>query len=374
MRVMPCLVVALVTLGSPGPVAAQSAAEYRRRLDTLYPQYVAAKEAVARKERDRQEAARATLVERGPLRLLVDSALVPIIDEPATLTAQEIERTFGQSAQILSERQLVVRQRVLGQMDGQPVQTVRLGVDGREQSISMADPAITRQQLLAVLRGAAVTSPIHAALDDSLRNWFRAALYAGTETAEERERVYVGLVTGSTDISRRCLAGDLVGCRQLIGLAPVGDPLIDGHTAAQRRSAVVSRRTVLRTGRGAGEYDRCVADYDDSACIARLRTLPAAVFARSMGSTDMNRSFARFVLARGSEGAYDRLRTADSLPLAARFAVAGRAPTDTLIAGWRAHILAARPERTPVTPITALATLAWIVAGGALALRSSRWR
>ena len=364
----------MALLAPRADVAAQSAAEYRRRLDSLEPQWLAARADVEAKERARRTAARAVVVERGPLRLIVDSSLLPVVMEPASVAADELVRTFGGAADALADHRFIVREKYLGRRGADSVRTIMIGVEGREHSSAFGDSAENRYRVLSVLRGSQVTAILHAKLDDSLRTWFRAPLQAGVETPAERERAYVWLVTASTDVSRLCLAGDLVGCRKLLGLAPVHDPLMEGHTAVQRRALVLSHSARLRTAAHTREYDRCVANHDDAACIARLRTLPVDVFIRSMANVDTHRSFARFVLERGGAGAYDRLRASTTLPLDARFGAAGGAPADTLVAAWRAGIIAARPSRTPVTPITAFATLAWIAAGAVLALRSSRWR
>ena len=373
---MPSTALAVVALALSGVVAeagAQTAEEYRRRLDVFEPQWHAARAAVAAREQQRRTAARSVPMERGPLRLVVDSALVTVVTEPAEVAARILDATFADAATIVAERPLAVRVHISGR-GADTTRVIRVGTPGRETTIIPGDSASTRDRLIAALTGPRVTGLLHAALDDSARNWIRTPLPAGRESASDRERIYVELVTTSTDVSRRCLAGELLGCRELIGLAPVTDPLLDGHTAEQRRGFVARRTAQLRTTGHTREFDRCVAEHDDEACTARLRTLPPDTFAQSVGSNEIRRSFLRSVLERGGAHAYDRLRSGESRSLDVRLAAAGGAPIDTLIAAWRARLLAARPSRTPVTPVTALATMAWILATGALALRSSRWR
>ena len=373
-RIRRATIAAGLLLAAPlGTVEAQSADEYRRRLEILEPQWRAARASVDAKEQARRQAARTVTLERGALRLVVDSTLVPLVAGPAEIAARTLEATFGNAVSIVSEHPLAVRTDVSGR-GADTIRVIRIGTPGRETTIAIGDSLETRHRLIGALSGARITAALHAALDDSARNWVRAALPAGRESAGERERIYVELVTASTGISRRCLDGENLGCRELLGLAPVHDPLVRGHTAEQRRAAVVARSPQLRVTGYRQEFDRCVADHDDAACTARLRTLPTETFTRSVGSSEMRRSFLRSALDRGGPYAYDRLRSTASLPLDARFAAAGNAPVDTLIAAWRTGILAARPARTPITPTAALATLGWILAAGALALRSSRWR
>src|SRR5688500_9511433 len=88
---MPSAALAAVALALSGVVAeagAQTAEEYRRRLDIFEPQWHAARAAVAAREQQRRAAARSISMERGPLRLVVDSALVPMVSEPADVAAR----------------------------------------------------------------------------------------------------------------------------------------------------------------------------------------------------------------------------------------------------------------------------------------------
>src|SRR5688500_1801105 len=218
---------AIMVLATPFAARAQTTAEYRRRLEILEPQWRAARAAVDAGEQARRRAARSVTMDRGPLRLVVDSALVPLVVEPAEAAARILEATFGDAATILTARSITVR-------IGTPVRAadttppIRIGTPGSETSVHGADSAGTRARLVAARTGPRVTGLLHAELDDSARAWIRVPLPAGRESAGERERIYVDLVTASTDISRRCLAGESVGCRELLGLARVDDPLLRG--------------------------------------------------------------------------------------------------------------------------------------------------
>ncbi len=352
--------------------AAQSAADYRRKLDELEPRWRAASAAATAAEQARQVKAQAITIERGSLRVIADSVVAEHVVAGVEMAARQIEETFGSSARMLLDNPVVIRHRAEVK-NGDTTDVIGVRGRGREQTISLEDPAAARVQLAATLGGAVVVAVLHTALDDSLRHWFHTPFPAGVQARHELGRAYLDLVTASTSISRRCLAGDLPGCRQLLGLAPVENVVVDGLTAAQRRSLVASAAARLRTPGKAAEFDRCIAN-DDTACVARLAHLPTESRSHSVSSADTRRSFARLVLDRGGTDAYARLRANDTIPLAARFAAAGGEPIDSLVATWRASVLAVRPSPSSVTPTTALATLAWIAACGALALRSSRWR
>jgi hypothetical protein len=77
---------------------------------------------------------------------------------------------------------------------------------------------------------------------------------------------------------------------------------------------------------------------------------------------------------RGGDGAYARLHASVGRPIAERFGIAARMPADSVIASWQAHVMTGRPAQPAIPPLGALATVLWIGACGALALRSSRWR
>ncbi len=371
MRLM--LVVVCLSSSISGMAGAQSAADYRKQLDRLEPQWRAARDAVDAAERNRRLVARSVTIERGSLRIVADSTVAHHVVEAADIAARDIDATFGAGARGLAGSPIVIRRhRAIRRADTTFIIRVRAG--GREQSVTLQDPVQTRSQLVAALRGPLVTGAMHAALDDTVRRWFRTPLRAGPESRGDREGAYLELVTASTTNSRLCVAGDIAGCRQLLGLTPVTDPVVDGLTATQRRATVAARAPELRTPGNTVEFDRCVSARDDAACVARLRELPIEAFAGFLSSTYLRHTFARAVLEQGQTGAYSRLVASHGHPLDARFATAGKIPADSLVAHWRTDVLSTRPWRTPVTPATASATLAWILAFGALALRSTRWR
>jgi hypothetical protein len=376
----------LAMLSSSRTGHAQSAADARAELDSLLPELRAARETVARAERARAQRVGATLIERGHLRITADSMIATEIAMAAAGASASLDRVFGAEAQRAWTYPLIATvQSVM--VSGEPTRVIRvrrvdsdaqLLPDGRrigtdERVVTMLDSAQGAADLRRALETIAAT-PLHATLDDDLRFWFRSALPATAESPEELETIYLELATASTNVSRRCLAGELRGCRQVLGLTPVDDPIMQGYTATQRRTAVMGSAQQLRTPGKAAEFDRCVVDADDAACLSRLRELPLDGLTRTYSTTGARRSFSRWILARGGVGAYARLRASAALPLDERLAVAGGAPTDSLVASWQAHVIAARPTLPGIPPVTAITTLLWIGACGALSLRSSRWR
>jgi hypothetical protein len=143
---------------------------------------------------------------------------------------------------------------------------------------------------------------------------------------------------------------------------------------AERLATVRDRPSRYRIQGATVEFDQCVRDLDDAACIRRLRAVPTDVVKDRLALPGIRRAFAVWVLRRGGEGAYSRLVESPELPLDRRFAAAGRMPIDSLVAAWRGDLLAARPAPSTPTPASAATTLLWVLAAAGLAVRTSRCR
>ena len=376
-----------VLAGVPAVSAAQSTAEARQELDSLLPQWRAANARVAEAERTRRRTAGATWIERGYLRILADSSLAKRVAEAADEASASLERVFGEDARRVTDHSIVVQQNRARQAKAPPLIRVRWSASDSQRRENNAlgfprdmerhvagDTSTDARAALVVALEAVGAAPLHALLDEELRAWFRSAMPATGESGDELAGIYVDLTTASTDISRRCLDGDLAGCRQLLGLAPVADPVLQAFTATQRRTIVAGHSQLLRTPAKAAEFDRCAVGMDDGACVNRLRELSEENLFLSLSTTALRRSFARWALAHGGAGAYTRLREATGRTIEQRFAIAAAMPADSLVSSWRTHVMSASPPTSTIPPLTAVATLLWIGACGALSLRSSRWR
>lgn len=383
----PLMLVALALLALATPAVAQSAIEARRELDSLIPELRAATAVIEEAERARRRDAGAISIERGHLRLSVDASIASQTASAAAMASASLDRVFGDQARLASAYVIGARLqpvRVNGE-GGHVIRVRRFDPDsmstrgaairraGEERVVAVGDPEETDAGLVAALEAVAAV-PLHASLDDDLRLWFRTALSATAETPEELENTYIDLTTASTEVSRRCLMGDVRGCRQVLGLAPLADPILEAYTTTDRRTLVKGNAERLRLPAKAAEFDRCVVGADDTACIARLRDLPPESLWSAHSTTATRRSFARWAIALGGPGAYARLRTAPGLPLDERFGSAARLPGDSLVVSWHAHVMSARPGRSTLPPTTAFMIMLWIGVCGALALRSSRWR
>ena len=370
----------------PAVVAAQSTADARAELDRLLPEWREAREAAADGERARRKVAGAMLVERGSLRIMTDSTIAGDVGDAAETVVGSLDRVFGPETSLLSQYPMVaLLQNVMQAGQATRVIRVRLRVPeasvtmlagrmgSQERTVVVRRPEATADDLVRAIEATAVV-PLHATLDDELRLWFRSPLPAAPESRDALEGMYIDLTAASTDVSRRCLAGEDLGCRQALGLARVSDPVLEGYTPTQRRIVVQGNVGQLRTPGKTEEFDRCVRDDDDAACIARLRDLSVERLMSTFSPTALRRGFAQWAIGQGGSGAYSRLRASVGQPIAERFSLAAGMPIDALVASWHRHLMTGRPTTPGIPPLTAVTTLLWIGVCGALSLRSSRWR
>src|SRR5512146_1980154 len=78
-------------------------------------------------------------------------------------------------------------------------------------------------------------------------------------------------------------------------------------------------------------------------------------------------------LAVQAPAAFPRLLAAPDGPIGSRLAEASRVSEESLVARWRADVLAARPKPVSLPPWGAWIALVWAGVFMGCALRSSRW-
>ncbi len=219
-----------------------------------------------------------------------------------------------------------------------------------------------------------VTDMIFDGRDDSVRVWLRHQVPFAHETQDLASETYRQLATSLSVAAERCYLGDLSWCREALGLVPTENPAQRWYDAGGRR-ALVSRLHQVRY-RTAGWTDhmveQCTERGSDAACSALLADLPRYVAVpEPLGSVARQQLFVT-ALARGGAGAIDRLLVADGT-LLERLARAAGEPSDSLLAAWRAGVLAAAPPPPVVTPGTRWIALAWIGLLVAVAVSRTRW-
>lgn len=217
---------------------------------------------------------------------------------------------------------------------------------------------------------------------------FKAWLGGGlidSSIADLWPNVYVRLATSPTLVAQRCMLGDMAGCRQVLLLDPVKDPITEWLTASARRQiAMTVRETVrnwTRDGDTRAQYEtvhaqamRCYDAADDSACTAFLRAIASDVVNDPLGTDNGRQTLVIAALqTSGAPGFSSILETAPPSTIAAIESLSGSS-VDGVVERWRTRVMAAKPERVVLTAPRVLAALAWTLGLGALALKGSRWR
>ncbi len=352
---------ALTLLLHAAPGAAQEAAHYRAVFDSLAQRL----RAMRRAERLRDSLATASLrvdsVRAGAVVVLFDAAERERAAAAAGLVRTELERALDGDSAFAAARYYVA-------IAGAPQPVERLAGAQPVTYDSTATAADAARAL--VLR---VAQQLAAALGPTLRDWVGPAVPLDTLDGRSLSSAYVELVSARTHLAGDCLAGDLAACASVLAVRPVQDPAARLFTARERRWLVAHWVADDRA-----EQRGCVSAGDDAACLALLRGSAGDGQEQLLRQANASLATARrtllqVALRRGGRGAYGRLVAANASPAAALEAVAG-VPLDTLLAGWRAAVVAARPRHGGLAAKRVAMSLAWVLALVLLVSRSSRWR
>ena len=210
--------------------------------------------------------------------------------------------------------------------------------------------------------------------DSGLKAWLGGGVQAVMDTVAARRTAYVELVRAPSLASRRCLIGDLNACRRALNLGDDSALYLTAYDASERRALVARVRAPnMLTPADLQLYDACVDSEADSACVAFLRSLAPAEIPPPLAERPLQ-ELVTVALEAGGPAAYDRLTADPRAPMPARLAAAAGMPVDSLIARWRALLIAARPA-PPAPPLgDGLLAVAWVGILGICASRSSRWR
>src|SRR5205823_9472347 len=122
-----------------------------------------------------------------------------------------------------------------------------------------------------------------APADTALQSWLGGPLRPLADPDAQWARVYIELVTAPSHASRRCLIGDIGGCRDALDLAEHGDALLRWYPSPPERQAVVLKSSAyFDRGAQLATLQTC-AHGSDSACTRLLRCLPWASGSPSAG-------------------------------------------------------------------------------------------
>ena len=210
--------------------------------------------------------------------------------------------------------------------------------------------------------------------DAALLTWLGAPLRPRILAGREFAAVYVQLVTAPSGLARQCFVGDISSCRSILGLDRSPDSFMHWYSTPGERRAILRRSFTEYFNRPAtvGTWRACVAGAD-SACIELLRTLPTNTVPPPLGD-DARHLLVHTVLRIGGPESYQRLLADPNLALDDRLSHAAGISVDSVVARWRAGVIAGRPTPVALPRWGALAAVGWILVFGGCAMRSSRWR
>ncbi len=294
----------------------------------------------------------------GALRIVANPSPLPL-REAAARAWPVIDSFYGSAAQDLAQGPYIIKA-----ID--PDTTVprsRFHV-GMELPWNMTEASL----VLLLISNVPVAPP-----DSALQSWLGGPVHPSVRALRDRAGVYVQLVTAPSQAARSCFQGRLDSCALALGLATA--PTLEAWypSAAERRSLVMTAFTdYFDHGATVAAYHSCVAG-SDSACTGLLRTLPKGSLPRPLGA-DARVTLVHLALRLGGREAYHRLVAGRDAPISARLASAAGVSEDSLVARWRAEILASRPSAVALPPWGFLFALGWVAFFAGCGLRSSRWR
>ena len=359
-----CRVLRLLALISSTAMAALSGQTLERlqaRADSLAREWRHASvvaDAVDSVERARTLAGRDT-IRVGGLTIVADPSPLPL-REAARRAWPVIDSLYGSEAQRLEQRPYLI-------VPVDPDTTVERPRIHNGIEITWDEDVAS----LALLLLANV--PITRA-DTAWQNWLGGTVLPLFHPAQRRAGMYVELVTAPSRAARRCFLGDLGACRDALDLAGDADRLQRWYPSAPERRALVLRLfSGFLFNRASQEALEACRQGLDSGCVQLLRTLAPGELPRPL-PYDARATLVDLALRVGGREAYHRLVTSAGAPISDRLTTAAGVGVDSLLARWRAEIIASRPAPVTLPPWGPWIAVGWTVVFAACGLRSSRWR
>jgi hypothetical protein len=365
-RVRRGLGVALLVAGSASSLVArleaQDAAPYRARVDSLAHLWVETREAAARADSLRRSGVRIDTVAAGPVLLLAPPEERGAVEAAARVVGERLPAALQADTALLRARAFFVFsdewREPVPRFDRRRVNTVVFHHE--------SDAADIARRIIEKLEA---TAALEA--DEDTREWLGNRVPLRPSRPQELTRVYVELATGASLAVRECYLGDLEGCADALVLTAPEDPVGEWYAPQGRRELVL--RLWQRFRRTDPRRVQCVDAGVDGACAELLRSVQPEYLPPPL-SREARRALTALALETGADGAYQRFLHAPTPDVDARLTNAAGVPRDSLLAGWRAAVLAARPEPTTITRSVGWTAFLWIVVFAVAAARSSRWR
>lgn len=309
----------------------------------------------------------------GSLHWLLDGSRSPSVREAVTRSWSHLLMVFGAETDVLRSHVFAAQLRRAGGedttravIDLEEVFPGRLDIFDRvneDESVEVIARRVTLRAAEIVLQNG----------DSAVLNWLTEPFSPEPLFKGIRERMFADLMTSPSQVSSRCLAGDLRRCRDALGLIPTGDPLTEWYDAPERRRLVVRMHDLLATGSQRTEYAQCADRRSYAACDQLLRTIPRYVVPPPLPTSARHHLF-RIALQSGGSGAYARLVGGQPRSVEARIADAGGMPIDSVVARWRADVLDARPPSPTPSLLSVWTAVGWGIGVLLVALRFTAWR
>ena len=373
-RAVVSAVACVLAVAATAPVSAQRAASpaeraQERRVDSIVAHLHRAKaELDAYDDSVARQRARMDTVQAGSLRLFVEASLRSRVEPAARVAAARVEAEAGPAAARLTKRWVIVRQLT----DSTPDSIVVATAEGPKSPESLQIWGAPDDSLLTVWIHNDAMHLVAAEIPKAFKEWLYAELLPDSVNTVQWTNTRLVLVSSYSTVAHRCYSGDIPACSIGLRLTEVSDPVMEWYDDAGRRRVVSAWLESRRYDRRRPEWDqaeRCGAGAD-AACIAALR--------QWRGLEDPVPPGERMILAKlavqmGGPGAYERILSATGTP-AQRLAAAAGVPIDSVLRVWQRRVHDTRLPSEDFSVTIAATSLAWILACGALSLRSSRWR
>ena len=309
----------------------------------------------------------------GTMKWLIDKSRTPAFPDAIARAWEDVHRVFGAEARVLHGRTHAARMRSAGTRDTSQkvIDLIELPSSG---VLDIFDRVQARESAVVIAgrmsrRAARV---IMQAGDDRVVKWLVTPVDPTPLRTGNRELMYVDLVTAPSQVASRCLAGDLVRCRDALGILETVDPLTEWYDAPERRLLVARMRDHLANGPRRAEFVECVDRHSYATCDRILRSMPGYVAPPALPPSARHHLF-RLAIAAGGRDAYSRFALGTAT-VEQRLAAAAGMPIDSIVAHWRSDLMAARPPSPVPSMVSIWTTVAWGIAIMLLALRVVSWR
>ena len=367
----PCAVAALLlgVIGAPYRSGAQGTHELEQRLDAqvvVRDRASAELAAYRRREVPARVFPDTVAIMGGNVLLVTDNEFLPLVRNAASMAESFAVPRSGAAAAMLRGTVFAIWSDSIRRTEHGLIFSPRVhGREVDEHYLVASAPSLGLRLEMHLQEQIGMTGkPLFAA-------WLGAPLPLITATSTEWRALRLELVSSPSSVAHSCFAGSLPACKVTLGLVTEADPATAWYDATTRRELV---RTAVRDGTLERRFAGTCLAGRDTACVTLVRNNQALVqWLTPPGTARARRTLVQQSFAVGPTGALARLARSNDLPAEALGAIAG-APIDSLVSQWQRHAHDGGVESESATPVLALGALGWILAMGALSLRSPRWR